>query len=280
MRNIITEPLLHFLVIGAVLFLGFALFQSPEEAADNTITISQNDINVLKANFARTWQRHPTQEELDGLVEEKIRDEIAYREALAMGLDRDDAYIRRRLRMKLELMLEDIGKNMVPTEEELAEFLEQHPELFRQEAQIRFSHVYLNSDRHRNSLDRDADQLLAQLNEAGAEIDPEQFGDAIMLPRTYPLSPLSVIGRQMGEVFTKQLSGLETGKWQGPVPSSYGYHLVLVQESIEGRAPDLSEIRHLVEREFMARRRKEIKDTTYTKLRGRYQIVMEPVSNS
>ncbi|WP_163340687.1 peptidyl-prolyl cis-trans isomerase [Desulfopila sp. IMCC35008] len=271
---------MHFLIIGAVLFLGFASFQTPEDAADNTITISQDDINVLKANFTRTWQRQPTPGELDGLVEEKIREEIAYREALAMRLDLDDAYIRRRLRMKLELMLEDIVENMVPTEEELTEFLEQHPELFRQEEQISFSHVYLNGDNHRNSLDHDADQLLTQLNKAGADIDPEQFGDATMLPRTYPLSPLSVIGRQLGDMFTRKLSGMETGKWQGPLPSSYGYHLVLVHESIEGRAPELSEIRPIVEREFNARRRKEVKDTTYTKLRARYQIIVEQSSNS
>ncbi|RZW12909.1 MAG: peptidyl-prolyl cis-trans isomerase, partial [Desulfobulbaceae bacterium] len=114
MKRILTEPLVHFLLIGALLFLGFSVFRASDESMDTTIVVTDNDIKVLKADFERTWQRPPREAELEGLLEEKIREEIAYREGLALGLDRDDPYIRRRLRMKLELLLEDISAQASP----------------------------------------------------------------------------------------------------------------------------------------------------------------------
>ena len=123
MKKILTEPLTHFLLIGAVLFIGFSLFQGDDQSLDSTIVVTGNDIKMLQADFQRTWQRPPQEKELQGLLEELIREEIAYREGLALGLDRDDPYIRRRLRMKLELMLEDISSRSSPTEEELQAYL-------------------------------------------------------------------------------------------------------------------------------------------------------------
>jgi hypothetical protein len=275
MKKLLTEPLVHFLIIGALLFLGFSFFQQEDRSMDTTIVVTDNDINLLKADFERTWQRPPQEKELQGLLEEKIREEIAYREGLALGLDRDDPYIRRRLRMKLELMLEDISDQGSAADEQLEEFLAENRGMFRREPRLRFSQIYLNPTSRGHRLDKDAEELLARLKRAGNDLDLEQMGDSIMLPRTFPLSPASVINRQFGSDFTEHLNGLEIGTWQGPVRSGYGFHLVLIEERSEGSDPQLAEIRPQVEREYELQQRQELKEKIYSSLREKYTVVIE-----
>ncbi len=279
MKKFLREPLFHFLLIGALMFVGFSLFQNEDQSMDTQIVVTENDISVLMADFKRTWQRPPLEKELQGLLEEKIREEIAYREGLALGLDRDDPYIRRRLRMKLELMLEDISAQSSPTDEELEEFLVQNREMFRREERIRFSQVYLNPADHGDKLQEDAERLLERLSEEGENLNLELFGDAIMLGKTFPLTPSSVINRQFGNAFAEQLSGLEIGRWQGPVRSGYGYHLVLIEERNEVRDPELAEIRSAVVREYDLKQRRELKEKIYTNLREKYTITIESESD-
>ena len=280
MKNVLTEPLVHFLLIGALLFVGFSLFQSDDQSMETTIVVTDNDIKILKADFQRTWQRPPREAELEGLIEEKIREEIAYREGLALGLDRDDPYIRRRLRMKLELMLEDISAQGSPADEELQKFLDGNREKFRQEPRYSLSQIYLNPSQRRGTIEKDVEELLARLNQGGDQSDIEQFGDSIMLPKSIPLSPASVINRQFGSDFTAQLSDLETGTWQGPIRSGYGVHLVFIDTRVKGRDPDLDEIRPLVEREYELVMRKELKEKIYTNLREKYTVEIEPPNSS
>lgn len=279
MKRIITEPLVHFLFIGALLFAGFSVLQSDDQTTDTTIVVTDSDIKILKADFERTWQRSPRDGELEGLIEEKIREEIAYREGLALGLDRDDPYIRRRLRMKLELMLEDISAQGSPADEELQNFLDDNRAKFRQEPRYSLSQVYLNPAQRRGTLEKDAEELLEQLKQGGDRVDLGQIGDSIMLPRDFPLSPASIINRQFGSDFTTQLSDLDTGVWQGPIRSGYGIHLVLIDERVEGRDPELEEIRPLVEREYELVMRKELKEKIYANLREKYTVQIEPLSS-
>ncbi len=280
MNKILREPLTHFLLIGALLFLGFSFFQDEDQSMDATIVITDNDINLLMADFERTWQRRPRENELQKLLEEKIREEIAYREGLALGLDRDDPYIRRRLRMKLELMLEDISAQGEATDEQLEAFLAKNPRSFRQEPRLRFSQVYLNPAARAGTLESDAEELLVRLRQTEGDLNLEQLGDSIMLPKTFPLSSVSVINRQFGADFTEQLSALEVGTWQGPVPSGYGLHLVLIEERSEGRDPELAEIRPQVEREYELKQRQDLKEKIYSSLREKYTVEIEADNSS
>ncbi len=275
MKKIFSEPLFHFLLIGMALFLIFEFFDAPDEDQDKAIEITEDQQKTLQGNFARTWQRQPSTVEMEGLIEDKIRDEIAYREALAMGLDREDAYIRRRLRMKFELLMEDISTFNSPTDGELIAYLDENGKSFAIEPQLRFEQIYLNPEKRKNTIDEDASRLLETLNEQGTSIDSTYLGDAIMLPTTIPLSSLSTINRQFGKQFAESLLSLGPGGWQGPIESSYGFHLVRVHELVEGRDPELAEVRDTVERELLAQRRRDIKDETYAKLRERYQVVVE-----
>jgi len=275
MKRILRDPLLHFLLIGAALFLVFALVKGPAGNEENRIVITGGDIEYLQANFTRTWQRQPTENELQGLIEDKIRDEISFREAVAMGLDQDDAVIRRRLRMKMELLVEDIANLSSPTDEELQTYLDDHMDSFRQEPQVSFKQVYLNSDKRGTGVGEAARKMLAELVKAGPGADPEIYSDPNMLPNDFSLSYISDFEKLFGGSFARDLLQVEPGKWDGPVWSSYGLHLVFVWDRIEGRDPELGEVREEVEREWTAQRRREFKDETYKKLRQRYTVVVE-----
>lgn len=280
MKKLLTDPLFHFLLVGAALFIIFELYSNTGESFEDKIIISQGDITALESNFARTWQRPPTEKELLGLLEESVRDEIAYREAVKMGLDQNDSYIRRRLRMKMELLIEDLGALEPPSERELLDYLGNNREAFRKEPQVGFSHVYLNVEKRTDTLEEDVRMLLQQLNGGGSEANPDNFGDAIMLPKHYPLSSLNIIARQFGSNFADDIAGLRPGGWQGPIESSYGLHLVLIHESVAGRDPDLSEIRPAVEREFVAKRQREIKEEAYRKLKEQYPVEIDRSQDS
>jgi hypothetical protein len=275
MKKFLKDPLLHFLLIGAALFLVFGFFKGPAGNEENRIVITGGDIEALQANFARTWQRPPTDSELSGLIENKVRDEIAFREAVAMGLDQDDGVIRRRLRMKMELLVEDIAGLTSPTDEELQTYLEEHMDSFRQEPQVSFKQVYLNSDKRGAGVDEAAKKILAELAAAGPNVDPESYSDPNMLPKGFSLSYVSDIEKLFGPSFANGILDVEPGNWAGPVMSSYGLHLVFVRERIEGRDPQLAEVRETVEREWTAKQRREFKEETYKKLRERYAIIIE-----
>jgi len=275
MKKLLKDPLLHFLFIGALLFLVFELIKSPVGNLENRIVITRGDIEALQANFARTWQRPPTESERSGLIEDKVRDEIAYREAVAMGLDQDDSVIRRRLRMKMELIVEDVAGLSPPTDEDLEAYLVEHRESFRQQPQVAFMHVYLNSDKRGARVEDDAREILAKLSAGGMDADPESYSDPNMLPKELPLYYINDIGRLFGVDFSRQIVEIKPEEWTGPVWSSYGLHLVYVWERIEGRDPELDEVRKEVEREWSAKRRREFKEQTYNKLRERYTVTIE-----
>jgi len=283
MKKLLKEPLIHFLLIGAGLFLLFGWGGGPSSlpggqsgSQSTKIIVTQGQIAHLMAQFIRTWQRPPTEPELKGLVDSHVRDEISYREATAMGLDRDDATIRRRMRLKLETLNEDIAAAMSPTDQDLQTFLEQHPDSFFVEPRAAFRQVYLNPDRRGAKIDTDARNLLARLRATGPDADLSGFGDPlVMLSNDLPLSPVSEIGSLFGEQFGRTIVELEPGQWVGPVRSGYGLHLVLVSERQPGRLPELAEVRDQVEREWVFTRKKEMQEAMYQKLGERYTVVIE-----
>jgi hypothetical protein len=273
------EPLVHFLLIGAGLFLLFgwrggpaALPAGQTNPQSAKIVVSQDEIDRMAGVFARTWMRPPANEEIQGLIDDFVRDEIFYREAVAAGLDRDDGVIRRRLRQKMEFIFEDITSQTEPTDEELLAYMKKHPDSYRVDPQIAFRHVYVNVDKRGRNAEADARQILANLNEGS---DPGTVGDPIMLDAEIKLSPLWDIKKQFGEEFARNLLELKTGKWEGPVRSGFGLHLVLVEKRVGGRPPELKEVREMVKRDWTFDRQNEVKDAAYAKIRERYTVVVE-----
>ena len=271
------EPLVHFLLLGAAIFSFNELTREVSSEAPDRIIVSSGQIEQLVANYKRTWMRTPTEDELNALVEGHVREEVFYREALAMGLDQDDSQVRRRMRMKLEFILEDLSPQDV-TDEELASFMQQHPDKFRIEARITFQQVFLNPDNY-SDLEAEAEKLLAGLNGgAAAEGQAELLGDMTMIPGAYQLATKSEIARFFGERFAGDVIKLMPGEWTGPIYSEYGGHLVRINDRIESSQPVLDEVRVQVEREYLAQLRKQQKDQAYEQLRKRYEVSVEPVN--
>jgi len=278
-KKIVHEPLVHFLLIGAGLFLLFGLRGNPASVTggqsgpqSTKIVVTRGEIDQMIAVFGKTWQRPPTEGEVKGLVENFIRDEIYYREALAIGLDRNDATIRRRMRQKMEFIFEDLTAQAEPKDDDLLAYMKKHPEGYLVDPQIAFRQVYINADKRGENPEADARRILADLN-GGA--DPGQVGDPIMLEPEVRLSSLWDIRKQFGEEFSRSLLEVKQGKWEGPVRSGYGLHLVFVIERVGGRLPELNEVREMVMRDWQAERRKELKDAAYAKIRERYTVEIE-----
>jgi hypothetical protein len=275
MKRILREPLVHFLLLGVGIFLTYSLVIQPISIEPETIVITQGQIEHLATGFARTWQRPPSADELEGLIREHLRGEVYYREAMALGLDKDDIIIRRRLRQKLEFISEDVAAQAEPTDEQLRAYLKAHPEAFRVGPRFTFRQVYLNPERRRESLAHDAAQLLVQLDQTGAKADTLSLGDLFLLEHDFDAVPASEVAKQFGEKFAVQLNELPPGQWQGPVESGYGVHLVFITERTTGRVPALEEIRDDVRREWANVRRLEANEQFYQGLLRRYTVTVE-----
>lgn len=273
------EPLLHFLLIGAALFLLYDWKGKPASMPGGQagtpaaqIIVSRDALEQMSSQFAKTWQRPPTEEEQKGLVEDLVRNEIFYREAIAIGLDRDDEVLKRRLRQKMEFIFEDIASVPEPTDEDLKAFMNKHREKYITDPEMSFRQVYISTDKRGKSAESDARQILAQLTEGA---DPGSAGDPTLLEPEVPLSPLWDIRKQFGDDFSRSLLDVNPGRWSGPIRSGFGLHLVFVRERVSVRLPGLKEARDMVKRDWTAERQKELKDAAYAKIRGRYAVMVE-----
>ena len=274
--RLLREPLLQFLVLGAMLFALYGIVDKRSVEVTEKIVVSTSQIANLGDGFARTWRRSPTEEELQGLIENYIRDEVFYRAGRAAGLDRDDAVIRRRVRQKMEFLAEEITVPE-PTEEQLAAFLASNPERFRTEDRLTFRQLFLNPSRRTGTIDRDLDQLRAALSSADAAIDATGLGDPFLLGEEFRVVSLRDTAGTFGESFARQVFAAEPGQWQGPIASTYGLHFIFINERTRGSVSPLDAVRPAVIREWANVRRLEAERNLYRTLRDQYEIIVEIV---
>lgn len=276
MSKWLKEPLIHFLLLGALIFVAYDQWADKARSPDE-IVISRGQQENLLNTFGRTWQRPPTAEEFQGLLRDYLRQEIAYREGRAMGLDQDDIVIRRRLQQKLELLAEDVASLVLPSEQDLQDFLDEHPEDFMVEPRLTLRQVYFSRDRRGAAAEQEALDLLQRIPRDGPEGDFEQFGDPLPLPARIEDLRESEIARLFGGIFTDGLQGLEPGHWAGPVESGFGLHLVFIEAREAGRIPELAEVREAVLRELSSQRRREAVNSLFERLAEKYTIEIEPL---
>ena len=272
--RLLKEPLFQFFALGAALFGLFHLVGNRKADAPETIVVSSARINNLADGFARTWRRPPSKEELQGLVDDYIRDEVFYREGRAAGLDRDDVIIRRRVRQKMEFFAEDASVPE-PSEAELAAYLESNAQRFKIEDRLTFRQVFLSATRRGATIDHDSQQVSSALALADKAVDTTAIGDPFLLGEEFQAISLTELAGIFGDVFAKRMSAMEQGRWQGPIPSSFGQHFVYISERIQGGTPPLDAIRDAVRREWSNARRLEAEQKLYASLRKRYEIVVD-----
>ncbi len=281
MKKLLSEPLLHFLLIGGLLFFIYDLKQEEIIANDNnSIVITEANIDQLINQWQRRWQRLPSQQELQGLVKAQIHEEVLYREALAMGLDKDDVVVRQRMARKIEFISNDLASLVDPTDTQLQSYLNAHEEMFTLPGQISFSHIYFNTDKRGEQVQADAGKLLADLSLSTTAIDISSQGDSFMGGQTYDSLKDFEVSRLFGDTFSKHLFELASGKWVGPVESGYGLHLVRIDSRTEPRVPSLTKVRDKVQNEWLAEQRKKANKSFYAELHKRYKIIVELPDNT
>jgi len=280
MDKLIKEPLLHFLLIGALLFVVFDYFNDiPQQEQPKVINITQADIDNLTNNFFGTWQRPPSKQELTQLIEEKVRDDITYKEAVSLGLQNDDLYIKRRLRMKLEALYIDLSASNEPTQQELESYLKRHANEYMIDSQLAFSQIFFSPNHSAQEIKQQIQLAKARLNQNDSQTNIEQLGDMTLLAAHYPMMSIKTIYNQFGKAFSDSLNTMEVGKWVGPVRSQFGYHLVRIDSRIPGYVPKLDEVKLTVKRGVISERRQQLLDSQYQRLRQQYTIVIGSDSN-
>ncbi|MEZ5821642.1 MAG: peptidylprolyl isomerase [Xanthobacteraceae bacterium] len=274
MRKLTHEPLLHFLLI-ALAILAIYEVRDPSSSKDGgEIAVSAAKIEQIAGMFARAWQRPPTAQEMKGLIDEHVREEVLNREALTRGLDKDDPTIRRRLRLKMEYLFDLEDSALQPSPSQLADYFKTHKGRYETESEFSFEQVYFNPKRRGDQIDADAAAAIIQLT-AGTTSDPATLGDATLLPFSTPLSSRQATERTFGDGFAAALDDAPVGVWAGPYVSAFGLHVVRLTEKKPPRVPDLSEIRETVARDWIADEKKKLQDERLVKLLKQYKVRIE-----
>ena len=268
MHRLIREPLLHFVLLGALLFAFYGWIHRGGERPGE-IVVSQALVDSLRGQFTRAWQREPTPTELQGLIDVWVRDEALYREGRALGLDGNDPVIRRRVAQKVEFLAGDVTP-AAPSNQELQAWLDEHPDDYRHEARYSFRQLYFDPSRHGARLD--ADIRAAQRAIATGKTPA---GDATLLPPGMRDAPASEVVRTFGNDFGTALGGLSVGQWSGPLQSGFGIHLVRLDAKQSGGAATLDEVRAAVERDLLHERTEQGRERFYAALLGKYTIRVE-----
>jgi hypothetical protein len=276
MKRLLHEPLIHFLAIGALLF-GFYRFTADQAVpeAGNRIIFGAGDVEQMRAIFIRQRQRPPTEEELSGLINARMYEEVLYREALAIGLDKDDTIIKRRLAQKFEFLMEDLTDLGNPSEGELAAFFKQYGDRYQVPGRLSFVHVYFSNAKRGQSAEQEAKKDLVRLRSGAPAAAAEEMGDAFLLEHAYKQIPPEEIDKIFGPGFAAQLAKAPLREWQGPIASGYGLHLVRIDERDVSRASALDPVREQVKRDWLDGRRRQLKETAFKKLRERYEVVVD-----
>jgi hypothetical protein len=267
LKRLLREPLVHFLLAGVLLFAVFGRGEPEATAQDKEIVVTAADVERLGQIFERTWRRPPSDDELQKAVNDFVREEVLYRTALSLGLDKDDTIIRRRLRQKMDFLFEDTVS--APPDFELRAFYTTHQDKFRADALVSFRQIFIDTKRHEDA-EEDAQQLLKRLQSGNR--DDVGAGDPMLLAEGYDQTPMTRIAELFGDAFADELAKTPTGKWAGPLKSPFGLHLVRVTSAESTHVPPFEAVRDAVQREWFAEHRAAALDAEYQKLRAKYSI--------
>ncbi|HEY5894895.1 MAG TPA: peptidylprolyl isomerase [Chthoniobacterales bacterium] len=282
------EPLLHFLLLGALIFVvnGWRERRRPAESGIARIEVTAETLAWLSEGFSRQWHRAPDVEELRGLVNDHVREEVLYREALALGLDRNDTIVRRRLAQKMEFLTDDITGAATPDDAALQRFFAENAAHYAKPGRLSFRHVYFNKEKRGAGVEAAAREALGALKKGASD---EALGDPFLHGFEFAERESPEIAALFGSEFAAQIvvvagdsnpgdndgHGPSSAHWLGPIASSYGLHLVRVDAREQPRPVTLDEVRATVARDFSEERRRTANREVFERLRARYEIAVD-----
>jgi peptidyl-prolyl cis-trans isomerase C len=277
LKRWIREPLLHFLVIGALLFAIYAYVNRGRGGFESSkqILITWDELRQMDIYFESQWHRQPTPQELSAMVEDRVREEVLYREALAMGLDKDDEIVKRRMAQKMQFIAEDVAAAHEPSTAELKAWFDKNKEKFALPSRYSFRHRYFSPDQRGKNAHDDAEKALAKI--AGQPEDSKlaaAVGDRFMFQDYYGDRTPEAIAKEFGPQFAVSMEKLKPGSWQGPVESGYGWHLVYVDTIIPGRIPAFEEMESDAKTAWLAQQKQVAWAKAYKEMRDRYTVLL------
>jgi peptidyl-prolyl cis-trans isomerase C len=274
---VLREPLLHFLLLGIMLFAvnGYVARGRSAVEPSRQIPLTLDDLRQLDIVFRSQWRRPPTPEEFGRLVEGKVQEEVLYREGLALGLDKEDTIVKRRMAQKLRFLAEDVAAAHEPSSIELKAWYAANRDKFALPARVSFRHLYFSPDRRGHDARGDAVKALAKL--AG---QPEEstlaasLADPFMFRDYYRDQAPEQLGKEFGPQFAQMVSKLTPGSWQGPIESGLGWHLVFVDTAIPGRSPAFEEIEPDVKTAWLGEQKAHAWEKAYREMRAKYTVLL------
>jgi parvulin-like peptidyl-prolyl isomerase len=273
--RLLREPILHFALAGAVLFgLNFWLNAGKNEDAVEPVRIGAGDVEWVKDAWSKLWLRQPTESELEGLINELIEEQLLAREAVEMGLDKNDTIVRRRLAQKLKFLVEDTSRLIEPTDDRLREFYSANPSLFLHEPKVTFIQIFFDPSKRRNA-DGDAASALAKLSNVDLNRAFSGFGDRLLIEGDLADGTQSSVANVFGPEFMQAVFTLAPKKWSGPIKSGYGAHLVYVSELSEGVQRSFEEARADVLLTYRTQMRESANKEYTARLREKYGVVID-----
>jgi peptidyl-prolyl cis-trans isomerase C len=277
LKNIICNPLLHFFILGALIYVAYGSFGVQEYSdPERTIVVTPYTINWLEDTWEKRWNRPPTAEEKEGMIQEYVKESILYRQALEMGLDKDDVIVRRRLAQKLKFLTDDIIDIPEPSEEELGGYFKDNIDQYKSPDLTTFTHIFFDPDKREENTLTDAEDAKSKLQKLKNPTEGlDKFGDNFMLQSYYPEKSEQEISKLFGSQFAKTISEQSPGEWQGPILSGYGTHLLFVNGRIKTPEPAIEDVRDQVIVDWEDEKRKEINDQFYENLLSRYEVIIE-----
>ena len=279
LARFLSEPLVQFLIIGAGIYAAYATLGTPEEeSADTKIHIDEAQISAYITEWQSRWNRPPTRGEIEGLIQNQVKEEVLYRQAVSMGLGKDDVITRRRMAQKLEFLTSDLAQAQQPAEGELEAYFAENLADYREPDLISFSQVFFNPDERGNATVDDAKAALEKFKTAGAP-DPKtlEAGDRFMLQSYFPNATEAAVSRLMGAKFAETTMKLKVGEWNGPELSGYGVHLVYVYDLKEGAVPELAEVKDKVLEAWHEEQRESFNAEFLKNLKERFEIVIDEI---
>ena len=281
-RSVVREPLLHFLLVGAVLFSGYQwLAPKPDQAIDTQrIVLTEDDVAQLVVSWLAQGRNPPTPEQIRALIDQKITQEILFREAVALGLDRDDEVVKRRLAQKMDFLAADLASLQETTADELKAWFDLNASALALPARATFTHLYFSPDKHGKATREAASAALLKVStQSPASTAINTVGDAFMFQNHYGGATPARIAKEFGTTFSDALFQLAPGQWHGPVQSGYGWHLVWMDAVEPGRIPAFEEVAPQVKQAWMEERYREIKRAALTEMRSRYVVTLPEINS-
>jgi peptidyl-prolyl cis-trans isomerase C len=271
------EPLLQFLLIGLALFVSYSVLHPKAEGASdsNEIVLTPDDLVQMSVTWLAQGRPPPTPEQMQNLIELKVREEVLSREAIALGLDKDDTIIKRRLAQKMEFLAEGASIEVEPSTDTLKAWFKDNQQRFALLPRVSFHHLYFSPDQHGERTHDVATKAFEQIaGKPGDSKDVAALGDPFMYQDYYGDRSFDEMAKLFGLNFARALVNLRPGSWQGPVESGYGWHLAFVDSSVQGRVPAFEEIEPDIKAAWIGDQRTQAKTKVYETMRERYRVVL------